>query len=215
MNFGAQIKNLRTSRNLTQEQMAQSLGISRQAVSNWENDRNLPDIEMLIIISQTFKISLDELILGGKNMNNMTQKLIRDTSENRRAKLNFTSVLFGVVLFAIGIICLVLKVQGEYIDENGLLHENFYLIPIAFLFFTSGFIVFLSVGIKNIFYFAKTKEKKSVFYISVAAGAILLCIGLLLCLIASNSGANTAVTGIILTIAGIALIIFSIIKSKK
>ena len=215
MNFGTQIKNLRTSKNLTQEEMAQSLGISRQAVSNWENDRNLPDIEMLIIISQTFSISLDELILGGKDMNNMTEKLIKDTSENRRAKMNFASVLLGIVLFAIGIICLVLKANGDYVDTNSLLHESFYLIPLAFLFFAAGFIVFLSVGIKNIFYFAKTKEKKSVFYILVAAGVALLCVGLFLCLVASNSGANTATAGIALAVAGIALIIFSIIKNKN
>ncbi|MDY2627183.1 MAG: helix-turn-helix transcriptional regulator [Lachnospiraceae bacterium] len=61
MNFGAQIKKMRKERKLTQEQMAKELGVSRQAVSNWENDRNLPDIEMLILISRVFHISLDNL----------------------------------------------------------------------------------------------------------------------------------------------------------
>ena len=56
MNFGEQIKKLRKQKNLTQEQMASQLGISRQAVSNWENDRNLPDIEMLISIAVTLMI---------------------------------------------------------------------------------------------------------------------------------------------------------------
>ena len=48
MNFGEQIKNIRSERKLTQEQMAAQLNVSRQAISNWENNRNLPDIEMLI-----------------------------------------------------------------------------------------------------------------------------------------------------------------------
>ena len=47
MNFGEQIKRIRKEQNMTQGQFAEKLGISRQAVSNWENDRNLPDIEML------------------------------------------------------------------------------------------------------------------------------------------------------------------------
>lgn len=62
MNFGDNIKKVRTERNLTQQQMADKLLVSRQAVSNWENDRNLPDIEMLINIALTFEVSLDELI---------------------------------------------------------------------------------------------------------------------------------------------------------
>ena len=48
MDFGEQIKRIRKDLVLTQEQMADKLGVSRQAVSNWENNRNLPDIEMLI-----------------------------------------------------------------------------------------------------------------------------------------------------------------------
>ena len=98
MNFGEQIKKLRKQKNLTQEQMASQLGISRQAVSNWENDRNLPDIEMLISIAVTFQISLDDLILGGRDMNNMTEKLIKDGSENRRAKMNLISTCIGAGL---------------------------------------------------------------------------------------------------------------------
>ena len=57
MNFGEQIKKLRKDRNMTQQDMAEKLGISRQAVSNWENDKNLPDIEMLIRMSQVFQLT--------------------------------------------------------------------------------------------------------------------------------------------------------------
>ena len=63
MDFATQIKQLRTQENLTQEQFAQKLNITRQAVSNWENNRNLPDIEMLIIISDVFDVSIERLLL--------------------------------------------------------------------------------------------------------------------------------------------------------
>ena len=77
MNFGKQIKQIRTKEGLTQEQMAQKLNVTRQAISNWENDKNLPDLELLIQIAQVFSLSLDQLILGGNDMNNMTEKLIK------------------------------------------------------------------------------------------------------------------------------------------
>ena len=98
MNFGEQIKKLRNKENLTQQQIAEKIGVSRQAISNWENDKNLPDIEMIIFISQTFNITLDELILGGTKMNNMTKKLINDGSKNKQIKMNLTGIKIGALL---------------------------------------------------------------------------------------------------------------------
>ena len=139
MEFGDQIKQLRMDQNLTQEQFAEKLNVTRQAVSNWENDRNLPDIEMLIKMTSVFGISLDQLILGGKNM---TQKLINDTSETRRARMNMVTTVTGGVLMLLGLFCFVIKgLSVEYVDETGLLHENFFLIGIGWLFLLTGVLV--------------------------------------------------------------------------
>jgi len=81
MEFGEAIKTIRQTNQLTQEKFANQLNVTRQAVSNWENNRNLPDLEMLITISQQFQISLDTLILGGTDVNNMTDKLIKDINK--------------------------------------------------------------------------------------------------------------------------------------
>ena len=89
MDFGEQIKSIRQKEKLTQEQFAMKLNVSRQAVSNWENNKNLPDIGMLILMSDVFQISLDYLIKGENEMNNMTEKVIKDGSETRRAKYNY------------------------------------------------------------------------------------------------------------------------------
>ena len=88
MDFGEQIKSIRQKEKLTQEQFAMKLNVSRQAVSNWENNKNLPDIGMLILMSDVFEISLDYLIKGENKMNNMTEKVIKDGSETRKAKYN-------------------------------------------------------------------------------------------------------------------------------
>ena len=105
MEFGERVKAVRTGAGLTQEQFASRLGVTRQAVSNWENGRNLPDIEVVIAISQTFGVSLDELILGGEDMtrttgeqNDMADKLIRDGSEGRWMRMSLTMSIVGAVL---------------------------------------------------------------------------------------------------------------------
>ena len=148
MDFGLQIKNLRNIHSLTQEQLSQELNITRQAVSNWENNRNLPDIEMLIEISKIFNISLDTLILGG---NNMTKKLIADGNESRRAKMNLTSTIIGGILMALGFICFITKALSKVsIDENGMLQEPFFLIPVGNILIFSGAVVIIGTGISFI-----------------------------------------------------------------
>ena len=62
MDFGKQIRQIRKDSKLTQEKMAAKLNVSRQAVSNWENNKNLPDLEMIITISRVFGLSLDQLM---------------------------------------------------------------------------------------------------------------------------------------------------------
>ena len=56
------IKKLRTLHNLSQVQLASALGVSKQCVSNWENDNVQPSIEMLIKIAKFFNVSCDYLL---------------------------------------------------------------------------------------------------------------------------------------------------------
>lgn len=60
--FGDKIKVLRQSHNLSQVQLAEQLSVSKQTVSNWENNNILPSIEMLINISKFFSVSTDYLL---------------------------------------------------------------------------------------------------------------------------------------------------------
>lgn len=220
MNFSQQIKKLRDSRGLTQEQMANELGISRQAVSNWENDRNLPDIEMLISISTTFDISLDELILGERKMNNMTEKLIKDTNENRTAKMNMITALLGSVLLLIGTALFVIRaLLGDSVDKNGVLHETFFLVPLAFAFFIASFAVFginLARNVKNAAKKPDEKTKRDIkINIASSAGMTLVFVGAFLALVAANSGANTLPYAIACAAAGIISIIISVVLKIK
>ena len=84
-------------------------------------------------------------------MNNMTEKVIKDGSETRRARYNMVCLVIGSFLILIGIILFLVKgLSVEYIDAQGVLHENFFLIPIGFLCVFSGLISFVTVGIGTI-----------------------------------------------------------------
>ncbi len=60
--FGDTIKNLRLSHNISQVQLANKLSVSKQTISNWENNNILPSIEMLVKISDFFSVSTDFLL---------------------------------------------------------------------------------------------------------------------------------------------------------
>lgn len=62
MNLGERIRNLRKENNLSQEELAEKLNISRQSISKWELNVSTPDMENLIYLSRIFEISLDDLI---------------------------------------------------------------------------------------------------------------------------------------------------------
>lgn len=64
MEIGRQIKKYRTELKLSQEELADKIYVTRQTVSNWENDKNYPDIHSLVLFSSLFGISLDDLVKG-------------------------------------------------------------------------------------------------------------------------------------------------------
>ncbi len=66
MSFGKRIKQYRANLGLSQEQLAEKLGVSRQAITKWETGRGMPDVKNMIILAKIFHVTLDELILQKK-----------------------------------------------------------------------------------------------------------------------------------------------------
>ena len=64
MELGKQIKMHRQEGHLSQEELANRVYVSRQTISNWENDKSYPDVNSLVLLSEIFQISLDNLIKG-------------------------------------------------------------------------------------------------------------------------------------------------------
>lgn len=80
MTIAEMIKKTRVDNHLTQEEYANKFGISRQTVSSWENERSIPDLQLLITICNTYNVSLDSLLNADHNYVDkidMHEKIVR------------------------------------------------------------------------------------------------------------------------------------------
>ena len=90
MEFSEKLQELRKSKGLTQEELAEFLYVSRTAVSKWESGRGYPNIESLKEISKFFDVSID-VLLSGEKLLSIAEK------ENKSNIRNICDFLFGVV----------------------------------------------------------------------------------------------------------------------
>lgn len=81
MTFAEKLKNIRKQAGMSQEQLAEKLGVSRQAVTKWETDAGIPDIENIMAISALFDISIDELLSNEKGTKKPTEYLFESVTE--------------------------------------------------------------------------------------------------------------------------------------
>lgn len=95
MEIGNKIKNYRESINLSQEELADKVYVSRQTVSNWENNKSYPDINSLKLLSNIFDVSLDDLVKGD------IEKMKRKVEESDIKKINSLSIIYSIELLTI------------------------------------------------------------------------------------------------------------------
>lgn len=81
MAFAEKLKSFRKQAKMSQEQLAEKLGVSRQAVTKWETDAGIPDIENIMAISALFDISIDELLSSEKGTKKATEYLFESITE--------------------------------------------------------------------------------------------------------------------------------------
>lgn len=96
MKLGRQIKELRMNRHCSQQQLADRVFVSRQTISNWETDKNYPDIQSLFFLSEIFGISVDELI---KEDLVTMENQVTNQEVNRKMTV-YTGIMLGAFLLA-------------------------------------------------------------------------------------------------------------------
>lgn len=92
MEIGTQIKQHRTARGLSQEELAEQVYVTRQTLSNWETGKTYPDINSLLRLSDLFHVSLDELVKGD------IQKMKEQINQNDIREFNTASIIFAALL---------------------------------------------------------------------------------------------------------------------
>ena len=95
MELARQLKLKREERGLSQDEVAKAIFVSRQTVSNWENDKTYPDVQSLLLLSQLFGVSIDELIKGDAVA---MQQAIKEDSRKMRL-LAYGMVGFSALAF--------------------------------------------------------------------------------------------------------------------
>ena len=90
------IKDARQNNNISQESLAEQLGVSRQTISSWENGKSYPDLVSIIKMSDIFNISLDKMLKEDKKLVNYMQEKMDTVKSNK--SIVFT-ILFAIIIF--------------------------------------------------------------------------------------------------------------------
>ena len=92
MKLGNQIKYYRSEKELSQEELAERVYVTRQSISNWENNKNYPDINSIVLLSEVFEISIDNLIKVD------LEKMKKEINSEEVKKLNFYASMMGILM---------------------------------------------------------------------------------------------------------------------
>ena len=91
MEIGKQIKKYRNEMELSQYELAEKIFVSRQTISNWENNKNYPDVKSLLLLSSLFNVSLDILIKG--DLEQMKEQIKKEDIDGFKHDSNIFSLL--------------------------------------------------------------------------------------------------------------------------
>lgn len=154
MEFHEKLQELRKNRGLTQEELAESLYVSRTAISKWESGRGLPSIDSLKEISKFFSVSIDEL-LSCEKMLTIAEK------ENKDNLRRMCELVLGIVDLC-SVILIILPLYPNRINENVYSVTLFSYTQIASIYrwlYWGIFTTLIILGIMKLIMLKKTLEK--------------------------------------------------------
>lgn len=95
MSIGLKLKHARLASNLTQEELSEKIGVSRQTISSWENGKSYPDIINIILLSDIYEVSVDSLLKGDEGLlRNLKEHSEVATSKKQLIKIISLSLAF-------------------------------------------------------------------------------------------------------------------------
>ena len=117
MTIGTKIQKLRKQRGLSQEQLAESLGVSRQAVSKWEAEQSVPDIDKIVLICDYFGVTTDYIL---RNEDLSCSQIAQSTNaiENEEKKENTENKKKSTILLAVAVMLYILCIVPIILIQN-------------------------------------------------------------------------------------------------
>lgn len=150
MNIGENLAKLRKNANLNQEKLASLVGVSPKTISSWENNRNLPSIDMLLLLAQILNVKLDDIILDKSNA-------FKEYKKKSRKKIAIVFLVFIIMSIIFSISSAV-----DAIDLTKIISSEYstYYILGYFLYGNIGnFVVYTFFQIVNYFLYVIGRRK--------------------------------------------------------
>lgn len=196
MNLGEKLFELRKAKNLTQDDMAEKLNVTRQTVSKWETNQSTPDFDKIMPLCELFEIGVEELLTGKKTEEREEKKkeekvLTRQEIKERSAKIVSGSVF--IYIAAVAFVAIAVAVQ----------HTNPIIASSVFLLLIGWATARIIRNYMSIPKFEKTKAEKRQDAIQRQINGIIYCIGIAIYFIVSFITLAWHITWIIFVIAGL------------
>ena len=144
MSLGENLQFLRKKENITQEQLAEHLNVSRQSVSKWESDSAYPEMDKLLQLCNLFHCSMDDLVQKEISQVYIEDKADYDNHFNEFSK--YVSLAVGIILFGLSVMNLIYGIN--YFFPNEIIKED--LCSMFFLIFVViGVAILVLMGIRH------------------------------------------------------------------
>lgn len=135
--IGAFLKELRKEQNLTQEQLAEVVGVTNRSISRWENGVNMPDFDLVIELTNYFEVSIEEFLDGERKREMMDKKteetLLKVTDYENMEKMKFSKRLCGIFLAAIAAFLVYAVIDMQGLASTGM-YEDIASFALGFVF---------------------------------------------------------------------------------
>ena len=168
MTLGENIQQLRKASGFSQEQLAEMVGVSRQAISKWETDQSSPEIENILLLSKVFSISTDELLgnvttVSAEVSAPQLDSVIQFNTKKRQFNIGWITIVIGIILLILELFSLKIiqfsamqyaATEGYYSNPM----EYARIAPMPIIFTLTIIMIILGVGL-TVFSFIRAKKK--------------------------------------------------------
>lgn len=186
MSLSENLQNLRKINNLSQEELAEKLNVSRQAVSKWESGSGFPETEKIITICEIFNCSMDELVKGKISSDINTEKNDYDLIMTKAAK--GISIGVAIILIGVSIMLTILGLASNDQQEEQLALIGVIAVLVGVVFAVPLFIIYGSkvenfkkknVKIANVYSEEEIEKGNSKYTVYITIGISIILLGVI------------------------------------